>query len=155
MVQNSNFDRVVELKNGVSSKNGTKNGKFIQGICLIIILIMVIACKKDEMEKFMHEPPPVITVTQVENGLKISWNEIRGVTSYNVERNSENKFENTLVYSFPVYANITFYIDENPMTGVNFYRVSAIKLDTKNNEAYALVSNVVSFNYNINHAAHF
>ena len=147
MVQNSNFDGVVELKNRVGSKNRANKGKFIQGVCLIIILITFIACKEDEMEKFRHEPPPVITVTQVENGLKISWSEVRGVTGYTVERNSENKFVNALIYSFPVYANVTFYIDENPMEGVNYYRVSARKMNPKKNEQYSLDSNVVSFNY--------
>ena len=44
---------------------------------LCIILLMIAACKKkeDEQEVFFRKTPPAITsITQVENGIKISWN---------------------------------------------------------------------------------
>ena len=151
MAHYSNLNSLItSFKNGAGLKKLTSRGSFTRGVSLVIILFMVTTCKKeDEYEKFKHESPPVITVTQVENGLKISWNEVRGANNYDLKRSEDNFSGNTLYYSFPVYE--TFYIDENPLEGINYYRVDAIKCnryDSSNDkECFRLRSDVVSFNY--------
>ncbi len=154
MVQYSIFDRVmkteVHLKKRANPKSRTSRN-FIRGVSFVVILFMVTTCskKENELEKFMREPPPIVTVTQVENGLKISWNEVHGANNYQIERSVDNFSGNTLLWSVPVYE--TFYIDENPLEGINYYRVCAQKCNrydlSTDKECYSLYSNVVSFNY--------
>jgi len=157
MVQNSNFDRATEVKdhfkNRVRSKKRANKGKYVRGICVIIILIMVVTCNKEnEMDNFMREPPPVITITQVENGLKISWNEVQGRNNYELKRSEDNFSGNTLTNFW--FVSEPFYIDENPIEGVNYYRVGAqkckrydSKLSASEKDCRTLLSDVVSFDY--------
>jgi len=120
----------------------------------VIILFIISSCKKEnEMDKFRSEPPPVITITQVENGLKISWNEVKGRNNYEVQRSIDNfSGFNTLIKFWFVYE--TFCIDENPIEGVNYYKVAAqkckrydINLNSSEKDCRSLESDVVSFNY--------
>ena len=144
------------FKNGVNSKKRANKGKFIRGVCFLIILIMVVTCNKEnEMDKFMSEPPPVITISQVENGLKISWNEVQGRNNYQLWRSEDNFSGNTLMNFWFVYE--PFYIDENPIEGVNYYKVAAqkckrydINLSASEKDCRSLESDVVSFNYTSN-----
>ena len=141
---------ITSFKNGAGLKKLTSRGHFTRGVSLVIILFMFTTCKKeDEFEKFKSEAPPVITVTKVENGLKISWNEVRGANSYDLRRSEDNFSGNTLHNTFVVFE--TFYIDENPLDGINYYRVDAIKCNkydlSSDKECYSRVSDVVSFNY--------
>ena len=141
---------ITSFKNGAGLKKLTSRGHFIREVSLVIILFMFTTCKKeDEFEKFKSEAPPVITITKVENGLKISWNEVRGANSYDLRRSEDNFSGNTLHNTFVVFE--TFYIDENPLDGINYYRVDAIKCNrydsSKDKECFSLPSNVVSFNY--------
>jgi len=149
MVHYSDLNSLINsFKNGAGFKKLTSR-HFTRGVSLAIILFMVTACEEDEFEKFKRESPPVITITQVENGLKISWNEVRGVNSYELNRSEDNFSEYTLYNFFFVYEN--FYIDENPLEGINYYRVDAIKCNrydsSSDKECFSLRSNVVSFNY--------
>ena len=160
MVQYSNFDRVTEVKNHlkkeVSSKKRSSMRKIIRGVCFFTTLIMFVTCNKEnEMDKFMSEPPPVITITQVENGLKISWNEVKGRNSYELNRSEDNFSGNTLMNFWFIYE--PFYIDENPIEGVNYYKVAAqkckrydINLSASEKDCRSLESDVVSFNYTSN-----
>ena len=151
MAHYSNLNSLItSFKNGAGLKKLTSRRNFTRGVSLVIVLFMVITCKKeDEYEKFKRESPPVITVTQVENGIKISWNEVRGANSYELKRSEDNFSENTLYNYFIVYE--TFYIDENPLEGINYYRVDAIRCNrydsSRDKECYSLLGNVVSFNY--------
>lgn len=113
----------------------TKNSPYIEQsfgvarkivLCSVIILSMTTTCQKDdEMDKFMQEPSPVITITQMENGLKISWNEVPGTNNYSLDKSDNNFDYLSLFHSEIVYG--TFYIDENPIEGINYYRVRAQK----------------------------
>ena len=156
MVQNTNLERGMEtrdhFKTRVSSKKCANKGNFIRGVYIVIILITLSTCKKeDEMDKFMREPPPVITIIQVENGLKISWNEVQGINNYYLERSEDNFNGNTLVSWWVVYD--TFYVDENPIEGVNYYIVGAQKCkrydisSASEKDCRTLWSDIVSFNY--------
>ena len=152
MVQYSNFGRGMEtknhLKNRASSKGFASRVNFILGIIFVIISIMVTTCKKeDEIEKFMREPPPVITVTKVESGLKILWNKVRGAEFYRVEWSDLNFPELHLIWESPPLYVETYYIIENPIVGDGYYRVRAFKCKKLGDCHFNGYSNVVSFDY--------
>ena len=151
MVQYSYFNRVIESidhsKNGMNSKKTIKRKSFVRGVCLAIILIMVTTCKKeDEMDKFFREPFFINTVSRLENGIEISWNEVRGADYYQVEWSEQN-------FSVPQFGMIsprifvkTNYIIENPIDGDGYYRVIAYKCK-KLRDCYCKYSDVAFFNY--------
>jgi len=124
---------------------------FRRGVNFVIILIMIFACKKEDgIELFLRELPPTITITQQENGIKISWDKVRGTDCYEVNRGSADWNEyNDILYlfnSYYVYGE-TFFIDENPMNGTNYYRIHAIKCKALGDCYSNGYSNVVSFNF--------
>ena len=126
-------------------------GKIV--LCLVIILSMTTTCQKDdEMDKFMREPSPVITITQIENSLKISWSEVPSTNNYMLDKSDNNFDDLSLFYSEVVHG--TFYIDKNPVEGINYYRVRAqkckrydINLSSGERDCREVWSDVVSFNY--------
>ena len=133
MVSNSNLNNLVSKKN------------LVRGVSLVVILLIITTCKKeDEFELFKREPAPTITVTQVENGIKISWDEVRGADSYELLK---SKYEfNTFSLIYHYYPNETFYIDKNLLDGDNYYGLTATKLK-KGKYYYHKSSNVEYFYY--------
>jgi hypothetical protein len=117
--------------------------------CLAVVIMFIIAAckeKEDVIKQFMREPAPVITVEQAETGLKISWNAVKGAECYYVDR-CKTDFGDLIFFYIYIVNNKTFYIDENPASGVNYYRVRAIKCK-KQDECYSNgYSNVVPFTY--------
>ena len=147
------FGNRTNLKSSTSKKD--LFNIIIKGIAIVIVLFMITTCKKeDELDLFRREKPPIITATQVEDGIKISWTEVRGANAYEVQRRESDflppdyLFQQITVF-LPVSGNSL--VDEAPINGTNYYRVCAMKrVDNPSYYyEYGEYSNVVSINYTV------
>lgn len=119
----------------------------IQGISLAIVLLLIAACgKESEMDQFLEASPPVLTVVQVENGIKLSWSEVKGTDNYIMQKSGCKDFSSCLNNILSLNRE-TFFIDENPLDGMNYYKIYALKFTSKGKRENTGFSNVVSISY--------
>jgi len=143
-IDSKTYFKVASNKKSIVSRN-----YFLQVKVLLIMLIIINACKKEsEFDLFLRQSPPTVTVTQVENGLKISWSSVHGADNYDVHRCDNNLCQFFQGLIIPI--NDTFLIEENPKIGYNFFRVSALKYKKSEDIYFSNNSEVVSFFYKSN-----
>ncbi len=66
-------------------------------------------------------PPSMLTAVLSDNGVVLTWNAVAGATSYEIFRSSDNITYTSIATD--VVGSI--YTDVNPLTGINYYKVSA------------------------------
>jgi len=82
--------------------------------------------------------PTGVTASQSGNSVVVSWNSVSGATSYKIFRSSSTSG----VYTQLGSPSSTSYTDNSPLTGYNYYKVSAVNSTGEGNQ-----SSYVSCNY--------
>ena len=94
-------------------------------IALILCVIALNACKEDEPRQKEEFPsaPQNLRATVVGNSIHVEWDAVPGPTLYFVGRNGNGD-----VISYTTMSSMqtsSSYVDNHPLTGMNYYCVSA------------------------------
>ncbi|MDR3236122.1 MAG: hypothetical protein LBT48_05260 [Prevotellaceae bacterium] len=124
------------FKNGASPKSLMSRGNF-NLFAIFVLLVSVFAfssCGESEEYLVPLTTPTNLKTTQVDNGIKISWDKSDGSEVYydivkssdksdleNLDYGDYYRHVNGLYFSYYIYE--LYYIDENPDSGNNYYRV--------------------------------
>jgi len=133
MLYYNNLTECKNAKNPLRIKN-----IFIALAKVVFILFMIAACRED------HTPPAIpkgFAFVVENNAIKVSWDRVRYTDAFRVDISADG-----INFTFHSNTDENFFIHENPVAGINYYRVRSIRYGNKG-EYFSKWSEIVSYNF--------
>ena len=121
-------------------------------ISIVATIVLMTACNKnDEMDLFLKQPAPQLSITETVDGVELSWTRVDGADLYVINRGICENFQGCLYDIFESrHPDRTTFTDTDPIEDISYYRVFAWKCKGRDYCETTGYSNTVSISYKRN-----